>query len=363
MPNRRPETSLRNVLIVSYYFPPSGGPGVQRVLKFLRYLPEFGYRGIVLTVPESAAFPARDPSLLDEVPAECLVFRAPLLEFYGLYKLLMRSRDSDVPVNLVVSSPRGGTRKERLLRRLRGAIFVPDGRVGWLPAGTRIGRKICRTEAVDLIFASGPPFTAHWIARRISEASGLPLVLDFRDPWTRSPFYPSRPGFARRLDERLERNCLLRSSRVVTVNQDIRSDFLARVPELQASRIEVIENGFDPQDFAGKERNPARVWTLAHTGTVPPEPFLASFLPALESLAREEPNLVCEMRIRMAGIVDPSIEEALRRHPLGPAVRLEGYLSHRDSVQALLDSHLLLVFMEDEPRAKGIEKGDAVCED
>jgi glycosyltransferase involved in cell wall biosynthesis len=345
-----------DLLIISYYFPPSGGPGVQRVLKFSRYLPQFGYRPHILTVPESASFPVRDPSLAREIPPEARVYRSPIREFYGLYRKAV-GRGPDGPVNLTTTARAGSGVVERLLQAARAACFIPDGRVGWLAGGTALGLRICRQEKIQLIFASGPPFTGHWIAQRLARATGLPLVLDFRDPWTRAPFYPRRPRLSRSLDERLEQRCLRQASAVVSVNRAIRGDFLQRYPDLQPSHFHIIPNGFDPADFEGRAPHPAPGWTLVHTGTMPNGRFPSGLAPALTQLLAEEPALADEIRIRLLGQPAAEAEERFTRPPLDRVVRIEGYQPHEQSVQALLDAQLLLLFIEDGPGARGMLTG------
>jgi glycosyltransferase involved in cell wall biosynthesis len=348
---------LRPVLVVSYYFPPSGGPGVQRVLKFVRYLPAFGYRPVVLTVPETAAFPLLDRSLASEIPPEAKVVRSPIREFYGLYRAAAGSGPSTGRENLVTTARPGEGLRGRVVHGLRAALFIPDGRMGWLPGGTHAGLRAIREEGVEVILASGPPFTAHWIARRLADRTGLPLVLDFRDPWTRAPFYPRRPGPSRVLDERLELSCLRRADAVLTVNRDIRDDLLTRHPSLEAARFHLVPNGYDPADFRGRSWDPQPEWTLTHTGTLPGDRLPAGFIAALRRLMAEDPQAAARLRIRMIGRRNPELERRLSEPPLDSLIRFEGYLPHAESVQALLESRLLLLFIEEGPRAAGILTG------
>ncbi len=345
---------MRNVLVVSYYYPPSGGPGVQRVLKFSRYLPRFGWRPVVLTVPETAAFPVRDPSLAAEIPPEAKVVRSPIREFYHLAR---STAGGAGPINLSTTAGTARGFRERAVQGLRAAFFIPDGRMGWLSGGLRAGREVCRREKIDVLLASGPPFTAFWIARRLAEKTGLPLVLDFRDPWIGAPFYPPRPFWARRLDERLERTCVERAAAIVTVNRDIRDDLLARHRRIDPARIRIITNGYDPADFEGRARARPSLWTLGYTGTWPSRGLPPALSGALSRLLEQDPALASGMQLRLAGpFTTESVRSALPA-ALAPIVRVDGYLPHGDSVQLLLDSHLLLLFIEDSPRARGILTG------
>lgn len=354
----KPAASLRPVLLVSYYFPPSGGPGVQRVLKFTRYLPEFGFRPIVLTVPEDAEFPVLDPSLLRDVPPEAVVVRSPIVEFYHWYRTLAGDRARRTALDLHTVSPRAGrTWRDRILSRIRGALFIPDGRVGWFPGAVRAGLRICRAERPVAIFASGPPFTTHWIGRRLSERTGIPLVVDYRDPWTNAPFYPERPHFARRADERLERSCLERAQAIVTVNRTMQEDLLARHPKLEPAKFHYIPNGFDGADFEGLVRSRAQRWTLVHTGSLQASRTPGALLDALRQWYREEDGLAEEVRIRFLGRLDAQLETTLREPPVSCLIELEGYRPHLESVQALVDADLLLLLIVDDPQARGMLTG------
>lgn len=340
---------------MSYYFPPSGGPGVQRVLKFTRYLPAFGWRPVVLTVPETAAFPVLDPTLSREVPPEAKVIRSPIVEWYDwYYRLTGKKRGTSLDLDTV--SNKRSTR-ERWMEWLRGALFIPDGRVGWLGGGTRAGFRACRDESVAVIFASGPPFTTHWIGARLAKRTGKPLVLDFRDPWTRAPFYPVRPRWAARLDERLERDCLRRASAVVTVNHTMRDDFLARDPKLRPERFHVIPNGFDAADFDGVERARPPLLTFTHAGSLHASRTPHSLFRVFRRWAEREPKLHERVRLRFLGRVDRGIESMLREPPFDRVATLEGYLPHAESVRALRESDVLLLLIVDDPQSRGMLTG------
>lgn len=352
------DTSAPHVLFVTYYFPPSGGPGVQRVLKFAKYLPEFGFTPLVLTVPESAEYPVRDPSLVAEAPPASQVFRSPILEFYDAYRWITGARRATTAsVDIRASSRTATGVGDRLARLMRGALFIPDGRVGWLPGGTRVGRRVLQTHAVRAIVASGPPFTAHWIGLRLARASGLPLILDFRDPWTRAPFYPSRPRWARRLDERLERRCLRGAHAVVTVNRAIRDDFVARLPEIPASRYHVIHNAYDEADFAGRAPQPAPIWTLAYTGSIMAAHVPHVLFEVIRAWVRDCPEMSERMRLRLAGRIDPEMARLLAEPPFDRLARYVGYLPHAQSIQELLDAHLLLLLIVRDAQAHGMVTG------
>jgi glycosyltransferase involved in cell wall biosynthesis len=342
------------VLIISYYFPPAGGPGVQRVLKFVRYLPDAGIVPHVLTAPASASYPVLDPSLESEIPRDVPVARSGIREFYGIYRRLAgRGRHGKV-VNLTTAEAEEPGGRERILRAFRAAFFIPDGRMGWHGPAVRLGRRILRDHGIEVVFSSGPPFTAHWIARDLARAAGLPLVLDFRDPWTRAPFYPKRPSWARRLDEALERSCVEEAAAVVTVNREIHDDLRTRYPRM--GRAWVIPNGFDPEDFAGVPSVVPEEFVLTHTGTVPDSGLPPALLEALRRLADEDEGFRRCFRLRLAGTVGPRVLRQVEGGWLSGRLDHRGYLPHAESVRLLRASSLLLLLIERE-RARGILTG------
>lgn len=337
------EAKQPTVLIISYYFPPSGGPGVQRVLKFTRYLPDSGWRPVVLTVPEDAHFPARDETLMKDIPEAATIYRAPIVEFYDLYRKITGRAGSGAAVDIDTVQRADESMRERIIRAIRASVFIPDGRVGWMPGGLRTGRVAAEQTKPDVIFATGPPFTCHWLGAKLAAELERPLVLDFRDPWTQANYYPTRPDWARRIDERLERACLDRAARVVTVNERIRDDFVSRYPELRPERFAVIPNGFDPADFADIDRRPSPEWTIAHVGSIFTSRVPYGLLAVLEDWLRAEPELQSTMRFRLIGRICPEMAERVATGPLATITRVEGYVTHRESVQRMVDADLLLL--------------------
>jgi glycosyltransferase involved in cell wall biosynthesis len=345
--------SSRTVLLVTYYFPPSGGPGVQRMLKFTKYLPKFGWRPVVLTVREDAEYPVRDPSLWSDVPEGTRIVRTGITEFYRIYRGITKPSD---PLDISARGRREGW-TQRFLRRVRATLFIPDGRVGWLPHALGPGLRLAREEGARAILSSGPPFTAHLIGGRLHRRTGLPWVADFRDPWTRAPFYPDRPGLARGIDERLEQWVLRNAARTTSVNLGILEDFIDRYPAVDPSRLLTLSNGFDEEDFEGIPREEPAKLTLVHTGSLiaPRDP--RELRSVLAEMCREEEGFADRVDLVLAGRVDREVAEAFRTPPLDRIVRLVGYLEHGESLRLLRRAHLCLLLVGEEPQARGMLTG------
>lgn len=347
---------MRRVLFVLYYFPPSGGPGVQRGLKFIRYLPEFGWQPIVLTVRESAQFQVRDESLMREIPAGLIVRRTRCPEFYWLYRgLTGQSRGSSLDITSLDSRPRGPL--QRLLRELRGAIFIPDGRMAWKPFAIRAGMRLIREHAIDAIVSSGPPFTCHVIARALHQRTGRPWVADYRDPWTQATFYPPRPSWARAIDSRLESAAIHDASRSVFVGDGMAAEFCRRYPDVAPRRFAVIPNGYDESDFEGVPYERPSLFRITHTGSVFPGRAPYAFLSALENLMKEDEAFARNARLAFAGRLDSDLEQRLRSSPFDAISELPGYLPHAESVRLLRRSALLLLLLGTDAQSRSMLTG------
>lgn len=348
---------MKRLLLVTYYFPPSGGAGVQRTLKWTKYLREFGVEPVVLTV-EAGAYPSLDPTLESDVPDGVEVIRTKALDPFGVYGALTgRSRREAVAVGSVADAD--GWAK-RLGLWVRANVFLPDARVGWVPfarsaAYERIGRG-----DIDAVLTSGPPHSVHLVGlglRRQLRALGLRWIADFRDPWTGITFYDELPmtGLAKGLDRRLERRVLRSADRVVTVSPTWARD-LERQGDLQSGTIEVIENGFDPADFAGlQEPIRADAFEIAHVGSLYAPRNPEALWAAIARLRAE--GAVPKLRIRLVGRVDAVVEGALERHGLAEAVDRTPVVPHDEAVRAMARAGLLVLSIEDVRQDAGILTG------
>ena len=236
---------MKRLLFVTYYFPPSGGPGVQRSLKFVKYLPEFGWRPTVLTVrPESASWPDPDPDSVADIPEGTLVERTGAWDPYAWYARLLGRKKQEV-ISVGFTGEDGTTPGRRFARWLRANLFLPDARVGWVPFATARARALMR-QKYDAVLTTGPPHSTHFAGLALRRTHGTPWLVDFRDPWTEIDFQAELPmtGLARALDAFLERRVLRNADGFAVVSASMQRRFAQR-----GYASEVIENGFDPADF------------------------------------------------------------------------------------------------------------------
>lgn len=331
---------MLRLLLVTYYFPPSGGAGVQRPLKWVRYLPEAGVEPVVLTVREGA-YPHLDRWMSADVPAGVVVERTAAPDPFTAYgRLTGRSRDEAVAARTgrVGESSR---LTERLARGIRANVFVPDARVGWVPFALARARRLLGERPVDAVLTTGPPHSAHLIGLALRRR-GLPWIADFRDPWTDIHYHDAlnRLGAARRLDARLERSVLQHADAVVTVSDPLRASL-----EVKGARgpVVTIRNGFDPADFAGPQE-PVLTdrFEMAYVGTLYDVPTAL-----LDAVARLRDRGGFEKgRLRFIGSVPDGLAGAAAMRGLSGIIDVTPAIPHAEAVRTMQRAALLLLTIE-----------------
>ncbi len=277
---------MKKVLLVTYYWPPAGGPGVQRMVRFARLLPEFGWEPVILTV-KNGDYPARDEELIRELPADIKVYRTSAIEPYGLFRFLSgKGKSEKIPTYVLNRGKKEGF-VQKTARFLRANLFVPDARIGWIPFLLRSGRKIIRQEKPDLILSSSPPHSLQLALRSLVEKSGLPWVCDMRDPWS-DAFWEKelrRLSLTDRLNRRLERKVLSCVSCVTTVSAGLGETFVKK----GAPAYEVIHNGYE--DIGGTPV-PSEKFRIYYFGHLAKSQNPAPFLTLLNSLDSRQKNQI-----------------------------------------------------------------------
>jgi glycosyltransferase involved in cell wall biosynthesis len=338
---------MRNVLIVTYYFPPSGGPGVQRVLKFCTYLLEYGWRPVILTVKD-ADYPARDESLLTEIPAEAIVYRTPIFEPYDLYrKFTGKKKGTPVDVNTI---PKPGERRslqERVAEFIRATFFIPDARIGWKKSAVAEGLEIVKKHDIQAIYSSSPPYTCALIARALKRKTGLPWIAGFRDPWTGFLSTPDRWFLPSMIDRHYERAVFDECDRMDVAWEGIRKDFHAKYPDIPTEKVHHLPNGFDSADFPTVEVVAKQHFTVTYTGSMygkrNPETFFAAVAKLVEA-GKVDP---ARFRLQFIGRFGAEVREMFDHPVLAPSIIVHDYMAHAASVRHLFQSDALLMVVDD----------------
>jgi glycosyltransferase involved in cell wall biosynthesis len=346
---------MKKVLVVSYYFPPAGGSAVQRVLKFVKYLPENGWEPVVLTAKEGK-YPLRDDSLMAEVPGHVRIVRTSAPDLYSLYGRMGRTRAPEVELSALGDRNKSNPAKKFALW-IRSAFFIPDARVAWLPFALSRGLRLIRKEKIDVIFTTSPPFTTALVGGLLSILSGRPWISDYRDPWTQAYFYFRRPRFSKLFEEFLERHLLRRADRVLAINKRMVRGLKDKYRMSQSEKWAVIPNGYDPEDFTGLAPSANDAFTVLYAGTVHATMHPGPILEAMAGMTAQNPGLEGKMRLDIIGRISPDILALFIAPDSRPLVRLIGYMPHRRCLQAMAGADLLVLAIPEAPNNELIVTG------
>jgi len=340
---------MKKVLIVAYYFPPSGGPGVQRVLKYVQYLRDFGWEPVVLTVRDGN-FPARDESLLKEIPEGIQVIRTDIFEPYDLYRTFTgKKKGTAIDVNTIRKEGTKLSVSEWLAEFIRATFFIPDARIGWYNHAMKAGLEVIEKEKIEAIYSSSPPYTCALIARGLKRKTGLPWIAGFRDPWTGFITTPDRWAIPAGIDRKLEHAVFSEADLVEVAWLGIMKDAMRKYPKLPGARFHHLPNGFDSHDFPEVDTS-ARTdnrFTVTYTGSMYGRRNPDAFLKAVERLATRGEIDPSGIRLRFIGRFGDEVLEMFRSSPLGDAIEVVGYMPHRESIAQLFLSDALLLVVDE----------------
>ena len=349
-------TRIRNILVIAYYFPPMGLSGVQRTLKFVKFLPKFGWKPTVLTVTPTGYF-AHDPSLLEELdPAQVEIVRAGSLDPNRLFKN---------KGNVAMPSER----MRKVLTYTSDMFFIPDNKIGWRKKALQAASKLYESTKFDVIFATAPPFTDFLIGMELRRRFRTPLVLDYRDPWHAYPFKYFPTPMHRWKHSSLERQVLQASAKVITTNRRVKELILKKYEFLGYEDVVIIPQGYDPDDFphidSSATRSNARTispatddgdgqkFRITHTGAFHGDRTPKYFLQALKKVLTEHPELADKIEARFVGTFQKEYLKLIKTLGLEACIVPTGYLSHRESVQELMRSDVLWLMVPNDSQSPG----------
>ncbi|MGM0612686.1 MAG: glycosyltransferase family 4 protein [Bacteroidota bacterium] len=343
------------ILIITYYWPPSGGSGVLRWVKMAKYLHKLGYEPIIYTAG-NADYPVIDKSIGYDLPKEIKVIRKPIWEPYSLYrKFTKKHKEEKFNQGGFTSTSAGNPKKEKIALWIRSNFFIPDARRFWVKPSVKYIKKYLSENPVDIIITTGPPHSLHLIGMKLQKTCKTPWIADFRDPWTKIYYYPELPlcNAADWLHHKLERKVLKNADSVITVGNTIANELQA----ISQRPVEVIYNGYDHEEMPEVKPVNNQKFRIIHTGNISRSKNQPFFWKAIRQLLDEHEDLKDKLEIVLAGTLDYSIDEDLKKFKLTEYVHKPGYLPHHKILDLQQTASLLLLMISDTQHAKGVLTG------
>ncbi|WES99855.1 glycosyl transferase family 1 [Chryseobacterium arthrosphaerae] len=345
----------KKILIITYYWPPAGGPGVQRWLKFAKYLPEFGWKPIIYT-PENPSYPLLDETLMKDVPENIEIVRTKIWEPYQLAEKLNKSNKKFKAGQFDVGNNQSW--KSRLSIWVRGNFFIPDARVFWVKPSIQFLEKYLKENKIDTIVTSGPPHSMHLIGLGLKDKlPGLKWIADFRDPWTEISYYrhlkltKRSDKKHRQLESAVFNNADITLATSYTDAENFRK---------AGARAICITNGFDESDAGRKESklsDQSSVFTLSYIGVLEQLRNPENLWKALDELVKENDAFAKYFSLKFVGRIDDKILNNIQNTSLKNHILNLGYLSHGKAVEEMQDSEMLLITNFPNESSKGIIPG------
>ena len=347
---------MKKVLIISYYWPPAGGPGSQRIVKFVKYLPQFGWQPYILTV-QKGEFSYTDHSLEKDIPANVKVYRTKNLEPFFLYKSLTgRSKGESLPVGLIIHKKKNIIEKISLW--IRANVFIPDARIGWIPFAVKKALQITKDEKIDLIFSSSPPHSLQLIGWYVTRKTNIPWVTDFRDRWTDIRYYQvlSRSSLAKKIDGYFEKQVLKNSNCVTSTSEGFNTDFREKIKSINQT-FQFLPNGYDDEDFKNLQTLENKKFTILHTGSLIAQQNPIVFWRSLKGLLQKDEKIKKLLLVQLIGKTHESITKSVKELNLSDIVEFYDYVPHEKVLQEMQDASILFAVIPDLPNNKSIVLG------
>jgi glycosyltransferase involved in cell wall biosynthesis len=342
---------MQKVLIVTYYWPPGSGAGVQRWLKFSKYLPQYGWEPVILTIdPDFAAYPAIDYSMINEVPDNLIVYKTKAKDYFRFYK----KDKSKIPSAGFADDDEKGS-LSLITRFIRGNFFIPDPRRGWNKYAFKKACEIIEELKINHVITTSPPHSTQLIGLKLKRKyPELKWISDLRDPWTDiyyyKEFYPTY--LSKSIDSACEKRVLESADRIVTVGKSLRELFSSKIPGIK-EKIEIISNGYDNEDFSGLNATLPDVFTISYVGTLSDKYHTDGLLNALRDLRAKG----TDFRLRFTGFVSARQRELIISYSLESNTEFLPYADHSSAVKCMLGTSILLLLIPDHHSSKSIITG------
>ena len=345
------EPENKKVLIITYYWPPAGGPGVQRWLKFVKYLPKYGIQPIVY-IPDNPTYPIIDNDLLKEVSDSAVILRSKIFEPYQLASFFSKNKTKKISSGIIPN-----TKKQSVLDKIflwiRGNLFIPDARVFWVKPSVSYLEKYIVENNIETIITSGPPHSLHLIGLDLKKRLDVKWFADFRDPWTTIGYHKSLrlSNNAAVKHKQLEQEVMQTADEIIVTSKTTKTEFQA----ITDKPITVITNGYDTASVPAQQLDTK--FTLAHIGSFLSERNPQILWTALQELLIEIPSFKANLEIKLIGAISQEVLTSITEYALDSYLNNLGYVSHSEAIVHQKKSQVLLLIEIDSDDTRSIIPG------
>lgn len=338
---------MKKALIITYYWPPAGGSGVQRWLKFVKYFRDFGIEPIVYTV-ENPNYPILDESLQNDVPENVEVLKLPIWEPNNVLSFFGKKKTESAGFLNPNPSFLG-----KMLQNVRANYFIPDARMFWIKPSVNYLKKYLSENKIDVVITTGPPHSLHLIGLKLKQHLNIKWIADFRDPWTEIDYFHQLPLSEKAIKKHhyLEQEVLKNADAVLVVGKTMKENYVDFNPNTFT-----ITNGFDGEIADSKEVLDAK-FTLTHIGLMNADRNAKMLWEVLAEICEERESFKQDFQLKLIGKLDPSVLNDISKYKLENNVEIINYLSHKEVIQFQKKAQVLLLVVNDVPSAKGIITG------
>lgn len=346
--------SPKRVLIICYYWPPCGGGGVQRWLKFAKYLPAFGWDPVIFT-PENPEYPVIDHSLAKDIHPDLKILKFPIWEPYRLYNKFTGRKKNERPDAAFTSENKKSALKEKVSNWIRSNLFIPDARKFWIKPSVKYLSGFLSSNPVDVIVTTGPPHSLHLIGYHLKKKLNVKWCADFRDPWTNIDFYAELllTSWADKKHHKLEKLVFQNADHLIAVGNNMKDEFI----ETGAKNVSVITNGFDPGDIKLEKPLIDKKFSLNHIGVFMKNRNPEMLWNVLSRLVHENSNFANDLEIKLIGNIDFFVIESLKEYGLESFLVKIPYVPHNEVIKYQHQAQVLLLLINNTGNARGMLTG------
>jgi glycosyltransferase involved in cell wall biosynthesis len=341
---------MKKVLVITYYWPPAGGPGVQRWLKFVKYLGDFDVEPVVY-IPENPNYPILDKTFEDDIPKDIKIYKHPISEPYRMASVFSKKKTKRISSGVIQTKNQSFL--EKLMLWIRGNLFIPDARKYWVRPSVKYLYDVLEKEGISTVITTGPPHSVHLIGYYLKEIKKVKWIADFRDPWTSIGYHKKLKltRMAKNRHKELEKLVLTNADKIVVTSETTQKEFQS----ITQKPIEVITNGYDT--LVGSKVVLDKHFTVSHIGSMLTGRNPENLWKVISELITENADFKNTFRLQFLGVLSDDVLQSIKKAGLEEYVDLVGYVSHNEAIQYQQKSQVLLLAEIDSVETKGIIPG------